>query len=47
MNAKIQENPILREIAMLGYGTLVAKYCAENPTCPNELVKVCIVFSHV
>ncbi|KAL3047365.1 hypothetical protein OYC64_021558 [Pagothenia borchgrevinki] len=39
MNAKIQENPILREIAMLGYGTLVAKYCAENPTCPDELVR--------
>ncbi|KAK5907202.1 hypothetical protein CesoFtcFv8_005079 [Champsocephalus esox] len=39
MNAKIQENPILREIAMLGYGTLVAKYCAENPSCPAELVK--------
>ncbi|XP_034085810.1 vitellogenin-2-like [Gymnodraco acuticeps] len=39
MNAKIQENPILREIAMLGYGTLVAKYCAENPSCPAELVR--------
>ncbi|KAI9519342.1 Vitellogenin-2 [Dissostichus eleginoides] len=39
MNAKVQENPILREIAMLGYGTLVAKYCAENPTCPAELVR--------
>ncbi|XP_010782071.1 vitellogenin-2-like [Notothenia coriiceps] len=39
MNAKIRENPILREIAMLGYGTLVAKYCAENPSCPAELVR--------
>nr|ADZ57173.1 vitellogenin Ab [Morone saxatilis] len=39
MNNKIQENPVLREIVMLGYGTLVAKYCAENPTCPAELVK--------
>ncbi|XP_033936659.1 vitellogenin-2-like [Pseudochaenichthys georgianus] len=39
MNAKIQDNPILREIAMLGYGTLVAKYCAENPSCPAELVR--------
>ncbi|KAI4828435.1 hypothetical protein KUCAC02_022529 [Chaenocephalus aceratus] len=38
MNAKIKENPILREIAMLGYGTLVAKYCAENPSCSAELV---------
>ncbi|XP_039985633.1 vitellogenin-2-like [Xiphias gladius] len=39
MNPKIQENPVLREIAMLGYGTLVAKYCAENPTCPAEFVR--------
>lgn len=44
MNPKIQENPVLREIVMLGYGTLVAKYCAENPTCPAELVRVCIFF---
>ncbi|XP_063747534.1 vitellogenin-2-like [Eleginops maclovinus] len=39
LNRKIQENPVLREIVMLGYGTLVAKYCAENPTCPAELVR--------
>ncbi|XP_018528704.1 vitellogenin-2 [Lates calcarifer] len=39
MNHKIQENPVLREIVMLGYGTLVAKYCVENPTCPAELVR--------
>ncbi|XP_068447342.1 vitellogenin-2-like [Clinocottus analis] len=36
---KIQDNPLLREIVMLGYGTLVAKYCAENPNCPAELVR--------
>uniref|UniRef100_A0A8D3C373 Phosvitin n=1 Tax=Scophthalmus maximus TaxID=52904 RepID=A0A8D3C373_SCOMX len=39
MNHNIQENPVLREIVLLGYGTLVAKYCAENPTCPAELVR--------
>uniref|UniRef100_A0A668A1Y2 Uncharacterized protein n=1 Tax=Myripristis murdjan TaxID=586833 RepID=A0A668A1Y2_9TELE len=38
-NHKIQANPVLREIVMLGYGTMVAKYCAENPTCPAELVR--------
>ena len=37
---KVQAQPILREAAMLGYGTMVAKYCAETPTCPAELVKV-------
>uniref|UniRef100_G3P5E5 Vitellogenin domain-containing protein n=3 Tax=Gasterosteus aculeatus TaxID=69293 RepID=G3P5E5_GASAC len=36
---KIQENPILREVVMLGYGTLVSKYCVENPACPAELVR--------
>ncbi|KAK9519374.1 hypothetical protein VZT92_022109 [Zoarces viviparus] len=37
-NQKIKAYPVLREIVMLGYGTMVAKYCAENPTCPAELV---------
>ncbi|TNN69113.1 Vitellogenin [Liparis tanakae] len=36
---KIKESPILREIVMLGYGSLVSKYCIENPSCPAELVK--------
>lgn len=45
MNNKIRENPVLREIVMLGYGTLVAKYCVENPTCPVELVKVYITYT--
>lgn len=43
MNHKVQENPVLREVVMLGYGTLVAKYCVENPACPAELVRVCII----
>ncbi|KAM8874646.1 vitellogenin-2-like [Spinachia spinachia] len=36
---KIQENPILREVVLLGYGTLVSKYCAENPACPADLMR--------
>uniref|UniRef100_A0A8C3AJM4 Phosvitin n=1 Tax=Cyclopterus lumpus TaxID=8103 RepID=A0A8C3AJM4_CYCLU len=42
-----KDSPILREIVMLGYGTLVAKYCVENPSCPAELVRVCIIFTCV
>ncbi|XP_014024135.1 vitellogenin [Salmo salar] len=38
-NHKIQTHPVLREIAMLGYGTMVSKYCVENPNCNPELVK--------
>ena len=36
----IQQNSVLREIAMLGYGTMVFKYCAVHTNCPSELVKV-------
>ncbi|XP_029905083.1 vitellogenin-like isoform X6 [Myripristis murdjan] len=39
LNQRIVENPILREIVLLGYGTMVAKYCAEKVTCPAELLK--------
>ncbi|XP_076134159.1 vitellogenin-like [Alosa pseudoharengus] len=39
LNHKVQANPILREIAMLGYGTMIAKYCAAVPSCPAELLK--------
>ncbi|XP_068176457.1 vitellogenin-2-like [Antennarius striatus] len=38
-NRKVQERTIPREVVMLGYGTLVYKYCVENPTCPSELLR--------
>ncbi|XP_060889626.1 vitellogenin 2 [Labrus mixtus] len=40
---KILENRVLAEIALLGYGTLVSKYCTENPTCPAELVRIHLI----
>ncbi|XP_049442919.1 vitellogenin-1-like isoform X2 [Epinephelus fuscoguttatus] len=36
---KIVENPVLREIVLLGYGTMISKYCAEMPVCPVELIR--------
>ncbi|MED6284428.1 Vitellogenin-2, partial [Characodon lateralis] len=39
MTPKIKENAALREITMLGFGTMVHKYCVENPSCPSELVR--------
>nr|XP_061832120.1 vitellogenin-2-like isoform X2 [Nerophis lumbriciformis] len=36
---KIQEHLLLKESVALGYGTLVAKYCMENPTCPADLIR--------
>nr|BAD93695.1 vitellogenin [Verasper moseri] len=39
INRKILEQPVLREIVLLGYGTMISKYCAEKTVCPAELVK--------
>ncbi|XP_061152871.1 vitellogenin 2 [Syngnathus typhle] len=36
---KVMESPVLREVADLGYGSLVWKYCVENPNCPVDLVR--------
>ncbi|XP_076007428.1 vitellogenin-2-like [Genypterus blacodes] len=38
-NHKVQANRVLHEIVMLGYGTMIAKYCAESPTCSPELLR--------
>ncbi|KAG7282879.1 hypothetical protein CRUP_020717 [Coryphaenoides rupestris] len=35
----IVENPALRQIVLLGYGTMVAKHCADKIACPVELIK--------
>ncbi|XP_070764345.1 vitellogenin-1-like [Enoplosus armatus] len=39
VNSKIVESPVLREIALLGYGTMISKYCVEKAVCPAELIK--------
>ncbi|KAF6714692.1 Vitellogenin-2 [Oryzias melastigma] len=39
MTPEVREHPVLREISMLGFGSMVYKYCAEFPSCPVELVK--------
>ncbi|KAM7387895.1 hypothetical protein PAMP_024106 [Pampus punctatissimus] len=39
VNNKIVENPVLREIILLGYGTMISKYCVEKTACPAELIK--------
>ncbi|KAM8746385.1 vitellogenin-1-like [Acanthopagrus schlegelii] len=38
-NNKIVESPILREIVLLGYGTMISKHCVEMAVCPAELIK--------
>ncbi|XP_033937400.1 vitellogenin-1-like isoform X2 [Pseudochaenichthys georgianus] len=39
VNNKIMNNQILRKIVLLGYGTMIAKYCAEMAVCPAKLIK--------
>ncbi|XP_072555899.1 vitellogenin-like [Paramormyrops kingsleyae] len=36
---KIQEHPVLREIAMLGYGSLVYKLCVAESDCSADVLK--------
>ncbi|XP_068174544.1 vitellogenin-1-like [Antennarius striatus] len=38
-NNKIKENAVLSQIALLGFGTMVSKYCKEQAHCPSELLK--------
>ncbi|XP_051980425.1 vitellogenin-like isoform X2 [Xyrauchen texanus] len=39
MHEKISTIPALREVVMLGYGSMIAKHCVEVPTCPAELLR--------
>ncbi|XP_051977952.1 vitellogenin-like [Xyrauchen texanus] len=39
MHEKIATIPALREVVMLGYGSMIAKYCVEVPNCPAELLR--------
>ncbi|KAK2835459.1 hypothetical protein Q5P01_015943 [Channa striata] len=39
VNSKILKSPVLREIVLLGYGTMISKHCAEEDICPPELIK--------
>ncbi|KAL6468671.1 hypothetical protein MHYP_G00221950 [Metynnis hypsauchen] len=36
---KTRAMPALREVIMLGYGSMIAKYCAEVPTCSADNLK--------
>ncbi|XP_051763594.1 vitellogenin-like [Ctenopharyngodon idella] len=39
MHEKIATIPALREVVMLGYGSMIAKHCVAVPTCPAELLR--------
>ncbi|XP_043079840.1 vitellogenin [Puntigrus tetrazona] len=39
LSHKVQETPVLRKVAMLGYGTMIARYCSRSLECPVDLLK--------
>ncbi|XP_073699963.1 vitellogenin [Garra rufa] len=39
LSHKVQETPVLRKVALLGYGTIIARYCSESLECPVEILK--------
>nr|AIE43959.1 vitellogenin 5 [Misgurnus anguillicaudatus] len=39
MNEKVAAIPAVREVVMLGYGSMIAKHCDAVPTCPPELLR--------
>ncbi|XP_066503327.1 vitellogenin-like [Hoplias malabaricus] len=36
---KIKAIPVLREVIMLAYGSMIARHCAQDPTCSADLLK--------
>ncbi len=40
MHEKIAKIPALREVVMLGYGSMIAKHCVAVPTCSADLLRV-------
>ncbi|KAA0712316.1 Vitellogenin [Triplophysa tibetana] len=39
MHERIAKIPAVREVVMLGYGSMIAKHCIAVPTCPVELLR--------
>ncbi|XP_043078158.1 vitellogenin-like [Puntigrus tetrazona] len=39
MHEKTATIPALREVVMLGYGSMIAKHCVEVPTCSADLLR--------
>ncbi|XP_075326632.1 vitellogenin-1-like [Odontesthes bonariensis] len=39
VDKKVLESPVLREIVLLGYGTMIFRNCSELAVCPTEYIK--------
>ncbi|KAM9385805.1 vitellogenin-2-like [Pholidichthys leucotaenia] len=38
-NARVRANPMLQKVVILGWGSMVGRYCDEHPTCSDKFVK--------
>ncbi|KAF5910055.1 vitellogenin-like [Clarias magur] len=39
LDPKVKNIPVLRDMIMLGYGSMVARYCDEEPACSPDLLR--------
>lgn len=40
----IAESPVLYQIILLGYGTMIAKHCTDHVACPVEYIQVLLLY---
>ncbi|XP_041277535.1 vitellogenin-2-like [Onychostruthus taczanowskii] len=38
-SSRIQKNPVLQQVASLGYSSVVNRYCSQTSTCPKEALQ--------
>lgn len=39
-SSRIQKNPVLQQVACLGYSSVVNRYCSQTSACPKEALQV-------
>lgn len=39
-SSRIQKNPMLQQLASLGYSSVVNRYCSQTSACPKEALQV-------
>lgn len=44
-SSRIQKNPMLQQVACLGYSSVVNRYCSQTSACPKEALQVGSFFS--
>lgn len=42
-NHRVKHNAVLNEIVMLGWGSVISRFCKVQHSCSSDLVTVCII----